>query len=774
MLEMIEEEWDEERFLNLQSPIDSQQFRVEGQQAIRLSLHVGDVLEINSVDGEQPGELIVLDKQGQVVPQLLDARSPVNAEHIQRQLQQEDLAAKALAQQFESWQIHPEQYQTVLRVEGHESPSFVAYADLTVVIVAAGASMSIEEHTPPTELQVVVKYADPLAEVLPEPLAEIKQEIRIPRASARTYEVKKGEWIQIIDVSGKQCSDFIAFDKQALERGEEIGLDATATRTVIGLSNPVPGLHSRFLGPDMMSMVEVVQDTVGRHDSFLFACTAKYYEDSGYFGHISCTENFNNVLKPYGIKPRAGWPAINLFFNTGIEPCGTVFMDEPWSRPGDYVLMRADKDLVCASSACPDDIDPANGWIPTDIHVRIYGEEHSFPRSIAHRITAEEHPRMTKTSGFHSRTSALTKKFIEYAGYWVAAEYEGWGANAEYLACRERVAVLDLTPLRKIDITGPDAVAFLQYVLTQNVRRMAVGEIAHSAICLETGGMIDDGTIFRMADQAYRWFCGDSYTMVWMAEKAKEKGFKVSIRNATEQIHNLAVQGPDSRELLSQIIWTSESQTSVEKLKWFHFTIGRLGGPDGVPVMVSRTGYTGELGYEVWCHPDAAESLWDAVWQAGQPFNIAPMGFDALDMLRIEAGLSMAEYEFGPDVTPFEAGTGFSVPLSTKDEDFVGREALARENPESRHKLVGLILDGGDPAAHGDLVYQGRFPVGIVTSAIMSPLLGKQIAMIRVAPEFAKQDTRLEVGKLDGIQKRLGGLVTKLPFYDPKRARLLS
>lgn len=774
MLEMIKEESEEDRFLNLQSPIDSQQFRVEGQQAIRLRLHVGDVLEIISVDGEQAAELIVLDMDGHAAPQLLDSRLPVTGDNIQQQLQEKGSAAKALAKQFESWQIHAKDYQTVLRVQGDELTSLVAYADLTVVIVAAGPSMSIEAHTPPTELKVVVKYAEPIDEVLPEPLAEVKAEIRIPRASARTYEVKKGEWIQIIDVSGKQCSDFIVFDKQALEQGNEVGLDSTATRTVMGLSNPVPGLHSRFLGPDMMSMVEVVQDTVGRHDSFLFACTAKYYEDSGYFGHISCTENFNNVLKPYGIKPRAGWPAINLFFNTGIEPCGTVFMDEPWSRPGDYVLMRADKDLICASSACPDDIDPANGWIPTDIHVRIYGAEHHFPRSIAHRITAEEHPRMTKTSGFHNRTSALTKKFIEYAGYWVAAEYEGWGANAEYLACRERVAVLDLTPLRKIDITGPDAVAFLQYVLTQNVRRMAVGEIAHSAICLETGGMIDDGTIFRMADQAFRWFCGDSYTMVWMAEKAEEKGFKVSIRNATEQIHNLAVQGPNSRDLLSQIIWTSESQTSVEKLKWFHFTIGRLGGPDGVPLMVSRTGYTGELGYEVWCHPDAAEAVWDAIWQAGQAFDIAPMGFDALDMLRVEAGLSMAEYEFGPDVTPFEAGTGFSVPLSTKEEDFIGREALARENPESRHKLVGLILDGGESAAHGDLVYQGRFPVGIVTSAILSPLLGKQIAMIRVAPEFAKQDTKLEVGKLDGIQKRLVGTVVKLPFYDPKRARLLS
>ncbi|MEC9412753.1 MAG: urea carboxylase-associated family protein, partial [Pseudomonadota bacterium] len=326
MLEMIKEESEEDRFLNLQSPIDSQQFRVEGQQAIRLRLHVGDVLEIISVDGEQAAELIVLDMDGHAAPQLLDSRLPVTGDNIQQQLQETGTAAKALAKQFESWQIQAKDYQTVLRVQGDELTSLVAYADLTVVIVAAGPSMSIEAHTPPTELKVVVKYAEPIDEVLPEPLAEVKAEIRIPRASARTYEVKKGEWIQIIDVSGKQCSDFIVFDKQALEQGNEVGLDSTATRTVMGLSNPVPGLHSRFLGPDMMSMVEVVQDTVGRHDSFLFACTAKYYEDSGYFGHISCTENFNNVLKPYGIKPRAGWPAINLFFNTGIEPCGTVFM----------------------------------------------------------------------------------------------------------------------------------------------------------------------------------------------------------------------------------------------------------------------------------------------------------------------------------------------------------------------------------------------------------------------------------------------------------------
>jgi aminomethyltransferase len=779
MSQNIAEEKQGDTYLNFLQAVESKQYRVDGQGAIGLVLNAEDKLHIASQDGEQGCELIVLDHQGQLAANLLSEQKPCQSINIKQQLQQSGSASMMLNSQFNAWQIETEHLQQVLAFDGGETLELTAKESLVVVIVAAGKNMLIDQHNPPTELTVTVNYANPVEEVLPEPLAEVKAEIRIDKATAQTYEVKAGEWIQIIDVSGKQCSDFIAFDKAALENGQEVGLDATATRTIMGLSNPVPGLHSRFLGPDMMSMVEVVQDTVGRHDSFLFACTAKYYEDSGYFGHVSCSENFNTVLASYGIKPRAGWPAINLFFNTGIEPCGTVFMDEPWSRAGDYVLMRAEKDLICASSACPDDIDPANGWVPTDIHVRIYDAEHHFPRSIAHRISAEEQPRMTKTSGFHNRTAALTSKFIEYAGYWVASEYQGWGATAEYLACRERVALLDLTPLRKIEITGPDAVDFLQYVLTQDVRKMAVGEIAHSAVCLETGGMIDDGTIFRMSEHAYRWFCSDDYNAIWMIEKAKQKGFKVSIRNATDQIHNLAVQGPNSRELLSQIIWTSESQTSVEKLKWFHFTIGRLGGPNGggpsgLPVMVSRTGYTGELGYEVWCHPDSAEAVWDAIWQAGQAFDIAPMGFDALDMLRIEAGLSMGDYEFSHDVTPFEAGTGFSVPLTSKQEDFIGREALARENPASRHKLMGLILEGGEAAAHGDLVYQGRFPVGVVTSATMSPLLGKQIALIRVAPDYAKQDSTLEVGKLDGIQKRLSGKVVKLPFYDPKRARLLS
>ncbi|MCB2427945.1 DUF1989 domain-containing protein [Methylophaga pinxianii] len=774
MLELQNQQWGDDYFFNQPSEKPTRQYRLAGHQAINLSLNKGDVLEISSQDKLQSSELIVLNSNGTSAPELLDTRKPVSAEAIKQQLGQSGSAAETLRNHLADWQLDETHLEQVLVVAGSEVARLEAIEDLSVVIVAAGAKMAVDEQSPVTEVELKVSYASQLETPLPPPLGPIKSELRIPLASARTYTVKKGEWIQIIDVSGKQCSDFVAFDKQALDEGIELGLDATATRTVMGLSNPVPGLHSRFLGSDLQSMLEVVQDTVGRHDSFLLACTPKYYDDSGYFGHISCTENFNRVLAPFGIKPRAGWPAINLFFNTAIDASGGVFMDEPWSRAGDYVLFRADRDLICASSACPDDIDPANGWQPTDIHVRIYAADQQFPRAIAHRTTFEELPRMTKASGFHNRTSELSKKFIDYAGYWVATDYAGWGANAEYLACRERVAVLDLSALRKFEVVGPDAVAFLQYVLTQNVSRMAIGEIAHSAICLETGGMIDDGTIFRMGEQAYRWICGAEYTGIWMREKAQQNGFKVSIRNATEQLDNLAVQGPKSRVLLSEIVWTSDSQPSVDKLKWFHFTIGRLNGPSGIPIMISRTGYTGELGYEVWCHPDDSTAVWDAVWQAGQAYDIAPMGFAALDILRIEAGLSMAEHEFTHEITPFEAGTGFSVPLHNKKADFIGREALARQLAESRHKLMGMVLEGGDPAAHGDYVYNGRFPVGIVTSATYSPLMGKQIALVRLAPDFAHIGTRLDVGKLDGQQKRLAGEIVKLPFYDPRREKLLS
>lgn len=750
------------------------QFRIAGQDARRFELRSGERLTIQSVDGEQGCEVIVLNEHGDCSPELIADTQAMRSVSMLAQLEQSGTAATRLSQLLDTWKIAATALEQVIPFAATALPDIQASQRLSVIVAAAGNAMAVDQHEVATELVAYHYCIDKDWVDLPEPLATPIADIRIPHSSATSYEVQADEWIQIIDVQGKQCSDFIAFDKAALEQGQEITLDAAATRTLMGHSLPQPGLHSRFSDQNLTTMLEVVQDTVGSHDSFLLACTAKYYEDSGYFGHISCSENFNQALKKYAVKPRMGWPAINFFFNTASEENGAISAGEPWSQAGDYVLLRATKDLVCVSSACPDDIDPANGWNPTDIHIRIYAADESFPRSTDYRIHPEEVSRMTKKTGFHSRTSALTKRFVEYRGYWVASEYEGWGARAEYLACRERIAMLDLTPLRKLEVVGPDAEAFMQFAITRNVRRIAVGEIAYSAMCNETGGMVDDGTLFRMSDQAFRWICGDEYSGTWLRELAGKHGYQVSIRDSSDQLHNLAVQGPDSRKLLSSIIWTAEWQTPVETLKWFHFTIGRIGGPEGIPVMVSRTGYTGELGFEVWCHPDAAEAVWDAIWEAGQAYDIAPLGFDALDMLRIEAGLIFANHEFCPQTNPYEAGIGFTVPMKTKEEDFVGRTAIARQSPESRHKLVGLIMDSDEPVAHGDEVYHGRFPIGIVTSATASPITNKFIALCRVAPDYAAPGTRLEVGQLDGHKKRLGATVTTLPFYDPERTRVRS
>ena len=210
---------------------------------------------------------------------------------------------------------------------------------------------------------------------------------------------------------------------------------------------------------------------------------------------------------------------------------------------------------------------------------------------------------------------------------------------------------------------------------------------------------------------------------------------------------------------------------SVDEVGWFRFTVGRIGDHNGIPIVVSRTGYTGELGYEVWCHPRHAPDVWDAVLQAGEPHGIAPLGLEALDMLRIESGLIFAGHEFDDTTDPFEAGIGFTVALKTKEEDFVGRAALVESKAHPRHKLVGLELDGGEPAGHGDCVHVGRAQVGIVTSGTKSPVLKKNIALARMDVAHAELGTEVEVGKLDGHQKRIPAMVVPFPFYDPKKER---
>ena len=366
------------------------------------------------------------------------------------------------------------------------------------------------------------------------------------RASALSYEVREGEYIQVIDVRGRQCSDFLAFHRQKLENGLERGMDGVTTRTLMGAAYPLPGLYSKFFDVDMDPLVQVVRDTVGRHDTFGLACTRRYYEDMGYPGHISCTENFNEQVTPYGIAARAGWEAVNFFFNTRVDDDNVIVTDEPWSRPGDYVLMRALTDLVCASSACPDDIDPANGWDITDIHVRVYSPENRFSTAIAHRVTPEAEPVLTKETAFHPRTSELTESFVEYRGYWLPHCYNNEDAIGEYWACREKAVVMDLSPLRKWEVLGPDAEALIQQAITRDVRRLAVGQVVYTAVCNETGGMIDDATVFRLGDNNFRFIGGDPYTGVWLKELAE----RLDAEGVREAVDRPAAQprGPGAGE----------------------------------------------------------------------------------------------------------------------------------------------------------------------------------------------------------------------------------
>ena len=597
------------------------------------------------------------------------------------------------------------------------------------------------------------------------------QDILVKSASARAYAVKAGQYIQIIDVDGKQCTDFQCFSQTKLDQGLQLPLDVTTTRTLMGHAYPMPGLHAKYFDQDMTGLIEVVQDTVGRHDAFAMACAAKYYDDLGYPGHNNCSDNFNAALAEFGIAGRRGWMAINFFFNTFIDSHGVVGSDEPWSRPGDYVLLRAMTDLVCVSSACPDDTSPANGWNPTDIRVRVFDASHSFPAGIAYRVTPESEPTMSRQSAFHPRTSALTRNFVEYKGFWLARSYAKSDAIAEYWACREKAVLIDLSALRKFEVTGPGAEALLQHCLTRDVKKLGVGQVVYSAMCYPHGGMIDDGTLLRLGRDNFRWIGGDDFGGVWLQDQANALGLQVLVRNSTDQLHNIAIQGPASRTLLKQVIWTPPHQPAMAELEWFRFTVGRLGDASGPPLMVSRTGYTGELGYEVWCHPRDACAVFDAVWAAGQPLGLTAMGLDGLDMVRIEAGLIFAGYEFSDQSDPFEAGIGFTVPLKGKTDDFIGRAALQRRKDNPAHKLVGLDIDSAQAVGHGDGIYAGRAQVGVVTSAMRSPLLGKTIALARMDIHHAEIGTTVEIGKLDGQQKRLAATVVRFPHYDPEKTK---
>ncbi len=761
-------------------PLGVERHVVNGGGLTGVQILPDDEIEIVNDEGNQICEISVFNKDGKSELAILNLKENKGSSEIKRILSKKIESSLAASYQLKKRNLNINASKSAIVFDKNSKPyekvKLKAKDKCYCIFSAPGQEMMVQEQNPTTNLTIFIKRAkitkDKEHSIIPDPIFEPKSETNIDRQTAISFQVKEGDYIQVISPAGRQCSDFVAFDTAKLDKKIEKGLDWQTTRTFMGNTFPGPGLFSKFYDTDHEPLVEVIRDTVGRHDTFNLACTSKYYEDSGYFGHPNCSDNLNESMEKFGVQKKKGWHAINLFFNTSAGGLNSVLSDESFARPGDYVMFKALKDLTCGTTACPSDIDACNSWNPTDIFVRTYDKKKEFRKSFAFRMKTDSETKLTRNTGFYEKTSKLTRNFVEARGFWLPNDYTKHGIINEHTACREKAVVIDLSSLRKFEILGPDAEELMNYTLTRNIKKLSVGQVVYSSMCYENGTMFDDGTLLKLSDHGFRWICGDEYAGQWLKEQAKKKNYKVLIKDSTDQINNISLQGPNSRKILEKIIFTPPTQPSISELQWFRFTICRLEELNGIPLIVSRTGYTGELGYEIWCHPSDATKVWDKVIEAGKDEGLIPAGFGALDLLRIEAGLILFGNEFDGQVDPFEAGVGFTVPLKTKTDDFIGKESLIKRKENPQKKLVGLELISKEKANHGDCVHIGRAQVGIITSGCISPTLNKNIALCRIDIGHSEIGTEVEVGKIDGEQKRISAKIVGFPHYDPQKTRV--
>ena len=747
------------QFPGFPHPSDGTEFTIQPRSIRKLNLENGDLLAMN---GDGTVAVAAFDASGQPKPSHLGLRGlvEIDAESFHAQPLLGWIAANGGAADMAIQAVLLENRKEPVILKARDSVTVWLIRPTAREDLVAGAAHGVISAT----LQPAGGRTTP-----PDPLGKVREEFTVLRGSARAYEIKKGEFVQIIDLEGQQCSDFQAIRMRGLDRNEEFVIDSTATRSMVRRAYPGPGLFDKFYDASLAPLLQVVQDSCGRHDTFGMACTARGYEERGFPGHVNCSDNMSLAFAPFGVAPRVAWPAVNFFWNTWIDPNHQIQTEESHSRAGDFVVMKALDDLVCTSTACPDDVDPINGWNPTDIHVRIYESDSAIQRAVAYRPKEDGPMSMSQTSAFHMRLEPLTNAFAPARDLWSPVSFPAHGTLGEYWACRTAVTIQDMSGLRKFDVIGPDAERLLQHAMTRDVARLAVWRGTYSLMCDETGQVIDDGTLFRMAPQLFRWCCGSEESGRWLTRLAEESGWQVRIHDLGGALPNLAVQGPRSRELLHDIVFTQPHVPSLEQMRWFGATVARLHDREGPPFFLTRTGYTGELGYEIFCSASDAIAVWDALTEAGGTHGLVPMGSDALEIIRIEAGFAAPGSEFAPGVDALEAGLGFAVDMNKPE--FVGRTALERNAASERRVLKGLVFECDDVPVHGAPIYEGERQVGVVTSATRSPTLERAVALARLSVEHAADETVLEAGQLDGRMKRLMGKVTSIPFVDPRRER---
>jgi len=389
-------------------------------------------------------------------------------------------------------------------------------------------------------------------------------------------------------------------------------------------------------------------------------------------------------------------------------------------------------------------------------------------------------------TAFHERTSALCESlnYREWSGYYAVSAYEAHHEH-EYNAIRNAAALIDISPLYKYRVTGADATRLVDRIITRDMRKISVGQVIYTPWCDEAGKVIDDGTVSRLKENTYRWTAADP-SLRWFTQNAA--GIDVQIEDISESVAALALQGPTSGRLLKSLVRNAD----IDSLKYFRVTTATIAG---VPVEISRTGYTGDLGYEIWVDADNALNVWDSLMEAGRAFDIHPAGMLALDVSRIEAGLLLIDIDFNSSkkalieeqrYSPFEMGLARLVNLDKNR--FVGQTALIAEQKRGpAREIVGLEIDWPEVEALYEAVglppsvspiasrvavpvYRDGTQIGKATSSTWSPTLKKMIALATVKRGFTKLGTMLQFEiTVEAVRHRVRAKVVKTPFFNPKR-----
>jgi len=395
---------------------------------------------------------------------------------------------------------------------------------------------------------------------------------------------------------------------------------------------------------------------------------------------------------------------------------------------------------------------------------------------------------MPLPSPFHSRTAPLchSHDWRNWAGFYAVSVFD-YGHEHEYYAIRNAAALIDVSPLFKYEISGPEAANLVNRIITRDVSKCAIGQVMYTCWCDDHGKVIDDGTVARFADNHFRVTAADP-NLRWFQDCGF--GMQANVRDISAELAALSVQGPNARKVLQSVV----RGTDIGNLKYFRLVVAKI---DDLPVTITRTGYTGDLGYELWISPQHAERVWDILLENGKSFGLAPVGMVAMDIARVEAALLLADVDYvsscktvlaSRQSSPFELGLGWTVKF--EKQNFVGRKALWQEQQRgSAWQFVGLEVDWEEleglfarfdlpPQVAGRAsrvavpIYKNGRQIGQATSSAFSPILKKFIALGTVASPFASPGTQVNMElTIEFTRQQAAATVVTTPFFDPPRKK---